>query len=92
MIRSRPLAGSAFSQPDKVDFWQKMRGLVRRSEMNNQTGKKKKDRSTRELLPAVIFVAAVTQIPFVITIVFSFLNWNVKRPDLGIKFNGIKNK
>lgn len=59
--------------------------------MNNKATLKKKDHSTRVLLPAVVFVALVTQIPFVITIVFSFLNWNVKRPDLGIKFNGVKN-
>ncbi|MCI8639698.1 MAG: sugar ABC transporter permease [Coprococcus sp.] len=57
----------------------------------NKANTKKKDHSTRVLLPAVIFVAAVTQIPFVVTIIFSFLKWNVKRPDLGIKFNGVKN-
>ena len=51
----------------------------------------KKDQSTRVLLPAIVFVALVTQIPFVVTIVFSFLKWNVKRPDLGISFNGLKN-
>lgn len=59
--------------------------------MSSRSDKRKKDHSPRVLLPAVIFVAAVTQIPFVITIIFSFLNWNVKRPDLGISFNGIKN-
>lgn len=51
----------------------------------------KKDHSTRVLLPALAFVALVTQLPFIVTIIFSFLNWNVKRPDLGIKFNGLKN-
>lgn len=51
----------------------------------------KKDKSTRVLLPAIVFVALVTQIPFIVTIVFSFLKWNVKRPDLGISFNGVQN-
>ena len=59
--------------------------------MGKSKTKTKKDHSARVLLPAVIFVALVTQIPFVVTIIFSFLNWNVKRPDLGVKFNGVKN-
>src|SRR5690606_27950600 len=33
----------------------------------------------------------VTQIPFILTIIFSFISWNVKRPDLGINFAGIDN-
>lgn len=48
----------------------------------------KKKRSRYIILPSVIIVALITQIPFVITIVFSFLKWNVKRPDQGISFAG----
>lgn len=53
--------------------------------------KKKFDLGKITLLPAVIFVFIVTQLPFVITIIFSFLRWNVMRPDQGISFAGIKN-
>lgn len=31
--------------------------------------------------PALIFLIALTQIPFLVTIVFSFMNWNQLRPD-----------
>ncbi|RCX16105.1 carbohydrate ABC transporter membrane protein 1 (CUT1 family) [Anaerobacterium chartisolvens] len=43
------------------------------------------------LLPAVIFVAVVTQIPFLMTIIISFLKWNVKRPDIPVTFAGFDN-
>jgi len=43
------------------------------------------------LLPAMIVVAVMTQIPFLLTIVYSTLRWNLSRPDLRIKFNGFKN-
>lgn len=43
------------------------------------------------LMPAVIVVAVVTQIPFLLTIILSLLQWRVKRPDLGIEFNGLMN-
>ena len=43
------------------------------------------------LLPAFIVVVVVTQIPFVLTIIFSTLKWNLARPDLGIHFIGLKN-
>jgi len=42
------------------------------------------------LLPALIFVLVVTQIPFVITIVISFMNWNAAYPD-DIAFGTLKN-
>ena len=32
------------------------------------------------LLPALIFTVLVTQIPFLITIAVSFLNWNIQKP------------
>ena len=42
------------------------------------------------LLPALIFVIAVTQVPFVITIVVSFVNWNSLYPN-DIAFGGFDN-
>ncbi|MDB5055416.1 MAG: transporter [Bacilli bacterium] len=47
---------------------------------------------TRLLLwPSIIFVAVLTQIPFLITIFFSFQSWNLMRPDKGIVFTGLNN-
>ncbi|WP_199619452.1 carbohydrate ABC transporter permease [Paenibacillus alkalitolerans] len=40
----------------------------------------------RLLWPSIIVVALVTQIPFLVTIYFSFLDWNLMRPDKGTKF------
>lgn len=45
----------------------------------------------RLLLPSVIFVAVITQVPFLITIYYSLHEWNIMRPDLGITFAGFKN-
>jgi sorbitol/mannitol transport system permease protein len=42
-------------------------------------------------LPAIILVALMTQIPFLLTIVYSTLRWNLSRPDLPVKFVGIDN-
>lgn len=47
--------------------------------------------SRRLLLPAVLFVAVATQIPFLITIFYSLHKWNLMRPDLGRKFAGFAN-
>lgn len=43
------------------------------------------------MLPAVIFVGIITQIPFLMTIIISFVKWNVKRPDIPVTFAGIDN-
>jgi len=43
------------------------------------------------ILPAIIFVAIITQIPFIMTIIISFMKWNVKRPDMPITFAGLDN-
>ncbi|MBN2860782.1 MAG: sugar ABC transporter permease [Sphaerochaetaceae bacterium] len=45
----------------------------------------------RFLLPAVIVVAVMTQVPFLLTIIFSTLRWNLSRPDLGRAFDGFAN-
>jgi len=43
------------------------------------------------LLPGMIVVAVVTQVPFFLTLVYSTLRWNLARPDLPITFYGFKN-
>ena len=57
----------------------------------NQLKKPKKGLIKYLVLPALIFVAIITQIPFLITIILSFLKWNVKRPDIPITFAGLDN-
>lgn len=42
------------------------------------------------LLPALIFAIIVTQLPFVFTLWYSLLNWNLLRPD-GTEFVGLQN-
>lgn len=42
------------------------------------------------LLPALIFTIVLTQLPFVVTIVISFMNWNANYPDR-IGFAGFQN-
>jgi sorbitol/mannitol transport system permease protein len=43
------------------------------------------------ILPAIIVVVIMTQVPFILTIIYSTLRWNLARPDLPIKFAGINN-
>ena len=43
------------------------------------------------LLPAVVVVAIMTQVPFILTIIFSTLRWNLSRPDLPRIFINIQN-
>jgi sorbitol/mannitol transport system permease protein len=43
------------------------------------------------LWPSIIFVAVITQIPFLVTIYLSVHDWNLMRPDMGIVFSGISN-
>jgi sorbitol/mannitol transport system permease protein len=43
------------------------------------------------LLPAVIVVAVMTQVPFLMTLVFSFIRWNLSRPDMARIFYGLRN-
>jgi sorbitol/mannitol transport system permease protein len=53
--------------------------------------KKKKGRASRALvLPALVFSAILTQVPFLVTIYFSLLNWNQLRPS-EISFAWFKN-
>jgi polyol transport system permease protein len=42
------------------------------------------------LMPALIFLVVVTQIPFLVTIVMSFVNWNILYPN-DIGFGGFSN-
>jgi len=43
------------------------------------------------LIPGIIMVAVVTQVPFLLTLIYSTLRWNLARPDLPVKFYGFKN-
>lgn len=43
------------------------------------------------VIPAMVIVAIMTQVPFLLTIVFSFLRWNLARPDLPVIFAGFDN-
>ncbi|GAB1482424.1 ABC transporter permease subunit [Treponema sp.] len=43
------------------------------------------------VLPAILMVAVMTQIPFILTIIYSTLRWNLARPDMPVKFDGIAN-
>ena len=43
------------------------------------------------VLPAILIVAVMTQVPFILTIIYSTLRWNLARPDMPIKFAGIDN-
>jgi sorbitol/mannitol transport system permease protein len=52
---------------------------------------KKKNFDIFYVLPAIIVVAVMTQVPFILTIIYSTLRWNLARPDLKIKFVGINN-
>lgn len=52
---------------------------------------RRKDPARWLALPGIVIVALVTQIPFLATIVLSFVRWIVIRPDQGIGFNGIQN-
>ena len=51
----------------------------------------KKHNDWRFLIPGMIVVAVVTQVPFILTLVYSTLRWNLARPDLPVKFYGFKN-
>ena len=51
----------------------------------------KKRRDMAYVLPAVVVVAIMTQVPFLLTLVYSTLRWNLARPDLRIRFTGIDN-
>ncbi|MBD0381339.1 carbohydrate ABC transporter permease [Paenibacillus sedimenti] len=43
------------------------------------------------LWPSIIFVALITQIPFIVTVYYSLHDWNLMRPDKGVTFAGISN-
>ncbi|MDR0475443.1 MAG: sugar ABC transporter permease [Treponema sp.] len=45
----------------------------------------------RYLLPAVVVVAIMTQVPFIMTLIFSTIRWNLSRPDIPRTFTGLGN-
>ena len=64
---------------------------ARVSRHGSSTAKPSKNARSREralawarrapLLPALIFLIIVTQLPFVVTLIISFMNWNSLSPD-----------
>ncbi|MCF8531137.1 MAG: sugar ABC transporter permease [Candidatus Nanopelagicales bacterium] len=58
------------------------RTQIMESDISLAKMEKRKAWKTRSiLLPALIFAILMTQIPFVVTIVYSSLNWNLLKPD-----------
>ncbi|HEU5140887.1 MAG TPA: sugar ABC transporter permease [Bacillales bacterium] len=54
--------------------------------------KKKSGPPVKRLIwPGIIFVAIMTQIPFIVTIYYSLQEWNILRPAQGIQFVGLSN-
>jgi len=51
----------------------------------------KKKHDLAFVLPAMVVVAIMTQVPFILTIIYSTLRWNLARPDLPIRFIGFDN-
>lgn len=52
---------------------------------------KKRRTDYHYLLPAVAAVAVMTQVPFVMTLIFSTIRWNLSRPDIPRTFSGFDN-
>ena len=50
-------------------------------------------RSMRMLLiaPAIVYLAALTQAPFILTLFYSFQKWILTSPELGVSFIGFEN-
>lgn len=42
-------------------------------------------------VPGLLVVLVITQIPFLVTIVLSFISWNIKRPNVKPFFTGLEN-
>jgi sorbitol/mannitol transport system permease protein len=63
-------------------------GVLGRPHASELTGRERWVRRL-PLLPALIYVIALTQIPFLLTIYYSLLSWNLLRP--GIEFAGVRN-
>jgi sorbitol/mannitol transport system permease protein len=43
------------------------------------------------VMPAIAFLVVVTQVPFVVTVVFAFRSWNLVRPQDGQRWVGLQN-
>lgn len=56
-----------------------------------QIGATKRHKEKALISPAIMLVALITQVPFVVTIGLSLLSWNIRRPDIPIKFSGLRN-
>lgn len=53
--------------------------------------KKKRYTDKYFAMPAIIWVAVTTQLPFLATLIFSLVRWNLVRPDQGIRFAWFEN-
>ena len=51
----------------------------------------KRRRGWSFVIPGIVVVAAMTQVPFILTVIFSTLRWNLARPDLSRQFIGLQN-
>lgn len=65
-------------------------GTLRAAENANAVAKRRNRLRWRPLLPALIFLIVVTQIPFVVTIIISFTSWNIMYPN-DTAFGTLKN-
>jgi sorbitol/mannitol transport system permease protein len=52
---------------------------------------RKRRTPTGLILPAIVFLFLVTQLPFLLTIYYSLRSWNLLRPDLGQEWVGLEN-
>jgi sorbitol/mannitol transport system permease protein len=59
--------------------------------MLNGGAMKPKKNDYHYLLPAMIVVVVMTQAPFILTLIFSLIRWNLSRPDIARIFYGIRN-
>ncbi|GAB3601666.1 carbohydrate ABC transporter permease [Microbacterium tumbae] len=64
-------------------------------ERKSATTDKKTERASKRVnllgVPGLVIVMVVTQLPFLVTIVLSVFDWNLRRPDLPVKFSGVDN-
>lgn len=63
----------------------------KRPVVNDRLGHKRKYTDKWFAVPAIVWVAVTTQIPFLAAIVMSTLKWNLLRPDQGVTFDWLNN-
>lgn len=62
---------------------------------SSETADEKTERAGKRVnllgVPGLLVVLIVTQVPFLVTIVLSVFDWNLRRPDLPVAFSGVDN-